>query len=182
MTYTAISFGLFLLNFTLKCAFSEPASVLRNSCVNHVLLSKRFLQSGPNLKKSDYSRTDVMAYGIAFYSSIHWPRKIKVGTLTLVNFALSAWIILLSGTRTRNEKSNTGRIDLKPSPACSPFNSEQDIVLLLYPVTTCSIRSMGETLEVPLGSQTFMGASGWGGLRFKGPPGLLGWGAEGQFV
>ena len=51
MTYTVISFGLFLLNFTLKCAFSEPASVLRNSCVNHVLLSKRFLQSGPNLKK-----------------------------------------------------------------------------------------------------------------------------------
>ena len=41
---------------------------------------------------------------------------------------------------------------------------------------------MGETLEVPLGSQTFMGASVWGGLRFKGPPGLLGWGAEGQFV
>ena len=33
------------------------------------------------------------------------------------------------------------RIDLKPSPACSPFNSEQDSVLLLYPVTTCSIRS-----------------------------------------
>ena len=55
MTYTVISFGLFLLNFTLKCAFSEPASVLRNSCVNHVLLSKRFLQSGPNLKKSNYS-------------------------------------------------------------------------------------------------------------------------------
>ena len=50
MTYTAISFGLFLLNFTLRCAFSEPASVLRNSCVNHVLFSKRFLQSGPNLK------------------------------------------------------------------------------------------------------------------------------------
>ena len=53
------------------------------------------------------SRTDVMAYGIAFCRSIHWSRKIKVGTLTLVNFALSAWIILLSGTRTRNEKSNT---------------------------------------------------------------------------
>ena len=33
------------------------------------------------------------------------------------------------------------RIDLKPSPACSPFNSEQDSVLLLYPVTTGSIRS-----------------------------------------
>ena len=58
MTYTAISFGLFLLNFTLKCAFSEPASVLRNSCVNHVLFSKRFLQSGPNLKKSDYNNNN----------------------------------------------------------------------------------------------------------------------------
>ena len=55
MTYTAISFGLSLLNFALKCAFSEPASVLRNSCVNHVLFSKRFLQSGPNLKKSNYT-------------------------------------------------------------------------------------------------------------------------------
>ena len=33
------------------------------------------------------------------------------------------------------------RIDPKPSPACYPFNSEQDSVLLLYPVTTCSIRS-----------------------------------------
>ena len=33
------------------------------------------------------------------------------------------------------------RIDLKPSPTCFPFNSEQDSVLLLYPVTTCSIRS-----------------------------------------
>ena len=53
------------------------------------------------------SRTDVMAYGITFYRSIHWSRKSKVSTLALVNFALSAWIILLSGTRTRNEKSNT---------------------------------------------------------------------------
>ena len=58
------------------------------------------------------SRTDVMAYGITFYRSIHWSRKIKVGTLTLVNFALSAWIILLSGTRKRNEKSNTGRVSV----------------------------------------------------------------------
>ena len=33
-----------------KCAFSEEAGVLRNSCVNHVVFSKRFLQSGPNLK------------------------------------------------------------------------------------------------------------------------------------
>ena len=33
-----------------ECAFSEEASVLRNSCVNHVVFSKRFLQSGPNLK------------------------------------------------------------------------------------------------------------------------------------
>ena len=54
MQYTAISFGLFLLNFTLKCAFSEPASVLRNSCVNHVLFSKRFLVRTIH-KKLDYS-------------------------------------------------------------------------------------------------------------------------------
>ena len=56
------------------------------------------------------SHTEVMACWITFYRSIHWSRKIKVGTLTLVNFALSAWIILLSGTRNRNEKSNTGHL------------------------------------------------------------------------
>ena len=33
------------------------------------------------------------------------------------------------------------RSDLKPSPACSPFNSEQDGVLLLYPAAIFSIRS-----------------------------------------
>ena len=33
------------------------------------------------------------------------------------------------------------RSDLNPSPACSPFNSKQYNVLLLYPVTTCSIRN-----------------------------------------
>ena len=33
------------------------------------------------------------------------------------------------------------RSELKPSPACSPFNSEQDRVLLLYSVAIFSIRS-----------------------------------------
>ena len=33
------------------------------------------------------------------------------------------------------------RSDLKPSPACSSFNSEQDRVFLLYPVAIFSIRS-----------------------------------------
>ena len=33
------------------------------------------------------------------------------------------------------------RSGLKPSPTCSLFNSEQDRVLLLYPVATFSIRS-----------------------------------------
>ena len=33
------------------------------------------------------------------------------------------------------------RSDLKPSPACSPFNSEQYKVLLLYPAAIFSIRS-----------------------------------------
>ena len=33
------------------------------------------------------------------------------------------------------------RSDLKPSPACSPFNSEQDRVFWLYPVAIFSIRS-----------------------------------------
>ena len=33
------------------------------------------------------------------------------------------------------------RSDMKPSPACSSFNSEQDRVFLLYPVAIFSIRS-----------------------------------------
>ena len=33
------------------------------------------------------------------------------------------------------------RSDLKPSPACSPFNSEPYKVLLLYPAAIFSIRS-----------------------------------------
>ena len=40
-----------------------------------------------------------------------------------------------------NSGDSMCRIDLKHSPACSPFNSEQDRVFLLYPITTCSIRS-----------------------------------------
>ena len=33
------------------------------------------------------------------------------------------------------------RSDMKPLPACSPFNSEQDRVFILYPVAIFSTRS-----------------------------------------
>ena len=50
------------------------------------------------------------------------------------------------------------RRDLKPSPACSSLNFEQDRVFLLYPVAIFSIRScMGETLEMTLRVQIGVG-------------------------
>ena len=42
------------------------------------------------------------------------------------------------------------RSDLKPSPACSPFNSEQDRVFLLYPVAIFSIRSARGVARISL--------------------------------
>ena len=52
-------FVLFLLNFKQKCAFSERASVSRNSYRNHALFSNCILELGANLKKTDYSYLSV---------------------------------------------------------------------------------------------------------------------------
>ena len=43
----------FLLNFKQKCAFSERASILRNSYRNHVLVSECILEWGLNLEKKN---------------------------------------------------------------------------------------------------------------------------------
>ena len=56
------------------------------------------------------------------------------------------------------------RIDLKPSPACSPFNSEQDSVLLLYPQHVAyvvnsipSLAVVGVTVKIQIGPMTMTG-------------------------
>ena len=61
------------------------------------------------------------------------------------------------------------RSDLKPSPACFSLNSEQDRVILLYPVAIFSIRSAsGGGFDFDMGGQSFEShIKFWGTRRSK---------------